>query len=68
MTENFLEQDNEDLLQIYDREKEFSSRSHEDPTSFIFYFEMKTNNSVGVIKDPPIKFNQKLTKYNMDKF
>ena len=63
----FLEQDDEYLLQIYDREKEFISRSYGNSTSSVFYFKMKMSNSVRVIKDPRIEFNQKLTKYNMDK-
>ena len=63
----FLEQDDEDLLQIYDREKEFISRSYDNSTSFMFYFKMKMSNSVRVIKDPRFEFNQKLTKYNMEK-
>lgn len=63
----FLEQDDEYLLQIYDREKEFISRSYDNSTSSVFYFKMKMSNSVRVIKDPRIEFNQKLTKYNMDK-
>ena len=29
---------------------------------------MKMSNSVRVIKDPNIEFNQKLTMYNMEKF
>ena len=68
MRDIFLEQDGEDLLQIYDHEKEFSSRSYDNSASSISYFEMKMSNSVGVIKHPPIEFNQKLTKYIMEKF
>ena len=44
MRDNFLEQDDEDLLQIYDREKDISSRSYNNYTSFIFYFEMEMRN------------------------